>query len=268
MAGSSAGSSNWGKSGAAVKGRVAVSTRRILPTLPVLLTVPAADGYTGNPRFNPRVTVNFSGSEMQMRKTIQSMLSLDHAPTNREIAALVGVLDDTMITIIAGPGGAIRIEADNPYYELERTLNPRSNDNPPYLYNDFFKAKSDAPKGIGARIVSRQASESAALGITNIQLHAAGVPGGSLNGYYTWPRLGFNNVDPADFTWLRKRMPEPLSSATDVLDLFTKPGGPEWWRENGNNAHVAFDTTPGSRSWQALNDYLTVKGIDPYAPFP
>jgi hypothetical protein len=63
-------------------------------------------------------------------------------------------------------------------------------------------------------------------------------------------------------------MPPDLVDSDDLLDLFSRPGGPEWWKEYGSDIIVTFDPSPGSPNRQALDDYLAVKGIDPFAPFP
>jgi hypothetical protein len=166
-------------------------------------------------------------------------------------------------------GSRVYFQVDNPYYTSSRVLKAATYYDPMQIYNSIFEAKPGAPKGIGSRVVARQMAEAAALGVGVVTLHAAGSLGNYYNGYYTWPRLGYNNTDPSYLDSYRPSMPADLQSAVDLLDLMNRPGGATWWENNGGDIpSVSFDTTPGSRSWQALNDYLAVKSIDPYAPFP
>jgi hypothetical protein len=96
-----------------------------------------------------------------------------------------------------------------------------------------------------------------AAGVARICTYAEGQPGDpEFNGYYTWPRLGYDGKIP-DRAWVR--IPEALRSrmgdSRSVLDLFSLPGGKEAWKQYGCAIKVSFDLTPGSRSMRTLEAY-------------
>jgi hypothetical protein len=109
-------------------------------------------------------------------------------------------------------------------------------------------------RGLGARIFDRQVSAAAALGIERIELVAGRRR--DENGYYTWPRFGFEGALPAR---LRRRLPMGLKNARTVLDLMESEKGRAWWREHGATIQVAFDLTPGSRCRAAWDRYVREK---------
>lgn len=76
------------------------------------------------------------------------------------------------------------------------------------------------------------------------------------NGYYTWPRFGF---DGPLSRLLRRRLPFELRSACSVLDLMEDEHGRRWWREHGTTISVVFDLAPASRSWRTFREYLSRK---------
>jgi hypothetical protein len=98
-------------------------------------------------------------------------------------------------------------------------------------------------------------------GIDYITLHAAGGPNQGMNGYYTWPRFGFDQpIDALESGRVKRMVAERYPDAKTVLDVFSTPGGAEWWKENGTEMHQAkFDMTPGSRSRRVFEAYLAAK---------
>lgn len=123
--------------------------------------------------------------------------------------------------------------------------------------NDYVAIRSDSPlKGHGHEMFADQVATAQDLGFDRITTEASGAKDADKNGYYTWPRLGYDG--PLKKSHL-KGMPEDLRAALPekptIQDLFAAEGGRDWWKENGSTVSLGFDLTPGSRSEQALHAY-------------
>jgi hypothetical protein len=211
-------------------------------------------------RIKPNVTVNFANA--RTARDLGTTLGLGRAATADDIAGLMGALDGaTMEVGWDDMNETFEVYVVHPFYQSYRQFT----DDGTSIANVTFTVSPNAPPGVATRVVARQMDAAAKMGIQTVFLTAAGEKGDDYNGYYTWPRLGFDAKIPWNTI---KRAPPGLRSATTLLDLFSRPGGPEWWKEHGSEIVVSFDPSLGSPNRQALDDYLAVKGIDPYAPFP
>ncbi len=85
-----------------------------------------------------------------------------------------------------------------------------------------------------------------------------------MNGYYTWPRLGYDaplsdvkvQISPSKWTELQQRFP----NAQSILDIMETKDGRDWWKTNGRDLHNAkFDLAEGSRSRRVLEAYLAAR---------
>jgi hypothetical protein len=126
------------------------------------------------------------------------------------------------------------------------------------IHNEFIRVRDDAPDGIGTRLLAHQVRAARTLGVAYIATDAEGSPTGTLNGYYTWARLGFNGDVPAA---VARGLPVAFRDVIDVLDLVDRPGGAAWWKANGRSFFGVFDLADGSRSLRVLVDYTSGKGI-------
>jgi hypothetical protein len=124
------------------------------------------------------------------------------------------------------------------------------------LLNDGFHIGIGAlrRRGFGLRVFERQAAAAGALGVDRIELVAGRRR--DENGYYTWPRFGFEGELPAR---VRRALPNGLENAATVLDLMECQQGRSWWREHGVTIRAAFDLTEGSRSRAALDRYVLAR---------
>lgn len=117
-----------------------------------------------------------------------------------------------------------------------------------------------APPGFGAQMFGAQVEEAKRQGLDYITLHAAGGKNTRMNGYYTWPRFGFDQDIETLEPGLRIKVARQFPNANSVLDVFASPGGAEWWKENGGDMHNArFDLHDGSRSLQVWKAYQEAK---------
>lgn len=182
-----------------------------------------------------------------------------------EYARLTGAPDGARIRLDKGGysglgssgGGPIRAEIKHPEYERisERTIDKANGQ----IHNDLLKLKKTAPDGLGTRIFASQVQEAAAQGFKTIVTYAAGdARQAGWNGYYTWPRLGY---DALLQPWEASRLPPNLRGATTVLDVMATPEGRAWWKANGAGREMTFDLRPGSRSRKTLDAYLAEKNI-------
>ena len=106
-------------------------------------------------------------------------------------------------------------------------------------------------KGLGLRIFHRQLENAKALGVSRIETRAG--RSNDENGYYTWPRFGFDGPLPEQIV---ENLPLGLEDARNVLELMGCEKGRLWWKEHGETVDVAFDLTDGSRSWEAFQRYV------------
>ncbi|ALV05380.1 hypothetical protein DES44_3100 [Roseateles depolymerans] len=132
-----------------------------------------------------------------------------------------------------------------------------------FLHYDSVLLAEDAPAGFGAVAFFRAAQAAKAMGLTRVVLDAVGgagykmgIEGGwwrEYNGYYSWPRFGFDaEITPST----RERLKETSfdQTATRLLDLIEWSA--DWWKHHGAGGPMVFDLKPGSRSWHTLSTYL------------
>lgn len=132
-------------------------------------------------------------------------------------------------------------------------------------YNNSLFLEDSAPKGMGTEIFARQVRALSALGFSRITTWASGSASSSMNGYYTWPRLGYDgHLSEVVTDAARKALPGVTVQSNGrvrISDVMKTPEGRSWWRANGNGMEVSFDLTPGSQSHRVLAAYLAEKGI-------
>lgn len=117
-------------------------------------------------------------------------------------------------------------------------------------------------RGIGLECFARQVFWSRQLGI----LWAKTVGGrcDGENGYYSWPRYGFDAALPRTF---RLRLSRHFGKIVSVLDLMETDLGRRYWREHGFELALSFDFSPRSRSMVALDRYMHEKRSSPASFF-
>lgn len=85
-----------------------------------------------------------------------------------------------------------------------------------------------------------------------VQIRVVAQRGADDNGYYVWPRLGFDGPLTAA---VRRRLPREHRAAQRVLDLMESPAGRAWWRAHGAELELAFDVDPNGRGWKMLRKH-------------
>jgi DNA topoisomerase I-like protein len=237
-----------------------------------------ASGQTGAKKPKPKLKLKFpdkirlrSQGGSDLRKTEQATKTiLGHKPSPELMGAIVGALDGASIGVWSNRtvhnGGIIGksdvayvlMNVDHSEYEAQRMFFER--DGQKIMSNTEFLVTTPG-KGIGTQIFSDQVANLVTLGFSKIITEAArnDDPDEKMNGYYTWPRLGYDGPIP-------KHISDGLSgnykNAKTVQELFAMEGGMEEWEEHGDTLKLEFDLSPGSRSRKVLAAYLEEKGIE------
>lgn len=149
------------------------------------------------------------------------------------------------------------------------------------IENKFFEVSSKAPPGVGTRMLASQVGAAEGAGFSHIQTEAARA--GGLNGYYTWPRLGFNagltredledleEYDP-EAAWEVQQLAEADDNRSpmfedDPIELFhvmAVPAARKWWEKEGHTIPTVFsvsDDYDGGKAYQILREYTEAKAM-------
>ncbi|MCI0333543.1 MAG: 2'-5' RNA ligase family protein [Planctomycetes bacterium] len=183
-----------------------------------------------------------------------------------DFASLVGAPDDAEVTVDFHPRRGITIVCDHKAFNsinyIKRTFKNRA-----YVeLSDFWMKGTEQGKGLGSEVFARQVENCKDAGFASIQCHAAKMNPRDTskphNGYYTWPRLGFDqDLDDPDipredfrvFAEAQKKFP----GAKSIHDVMATKEGRDWWKGNGTDLYAArFDLDEGSRSLQILESYM------------
>lgn len=173
-----------------------------------------------------------------------TLVDLVGAPDDAEVR--IGSKDDAIVIQIAHKDftATRRVEKD----EQGRT----------YIKNEtFFVSQQAQGRGLGIDVFSRQAMSAHESGVAYIRCHAA--KGADFNGYYTWPRFGYDAPlsQQPHFEEAREAFP----NAKSILDIMTTKEGRDWWKANGTDIYEAtFDLSDDSRSMMVMREYLKERG--------
>ena len=204
-----------------------------------------------------------------------------------DLPTLVGALPGSKIDTLTsmsydGSGNKVTIWVNGPRYMsgkgCQRTLKVEA-DGSLTVSNDLFFLKKKFRGGAGLKQFSDQVRECVRRGADRIKTCAG--KGGGMNGYYTWPRLGYDAPLDSDFVGrisrnaqrlFKKQGADPedaawrayvLAKAKTVQDLMQSQDGRDYWKKYGEQTAMTFDLSPGSKSIAALNAYLATKGLEP-----
>lgn len=173
-----------------------------------------------------------------------------------DIATLAGAPDDADVGVsVIGTirGDVLDVRYSGHGYRAHRVFF-QANDRAIIKNESFIVWESRQGQGIGTRVFGRQVEHASKLGIAEIQTLA--VKGPEFNGYYTWPRFGYDAPIPAKRL---KQLPTSLKGATRVSDLMQTEGGRSWWKEHGMGIEATYDLAEGSLSRRIWAGYLEEK---------
>ena len=128
---------------------------------------------------------------------------------------------------------------------------------PQLLLVHFHIPQEAQKKGLATYMFAAHVQAALALGFKSIHAYAAGgidsEAWDTRNGYYTWPRLGFDTrLTAAE----KACLPLAWRTLTFLSEIMEQPGGGEWWLKHGFAVEVTFDTSVHSRSMQRLQTAL------------
>jgi len=178
--------------------------------------------------------------------------------SDQDLAWAVGALDDSELSVY-DIGGDVYIRIKHPLIESQDRYIKQDARGRLYIENNDFIKAQDAPRGVGLQSFARQVFGARNLGAHRIAAHAAGtINTPQWNGYYTWPRLGYNAPLTAEEM---ADLPPALRGATDLHELFER-GGAEYWKQYGSAKDVVFDLSDGSDSVRRLLAYIKEKELE------
>jgi len=169
-----------------------------------------------------------------------------------EYAGLAGAPDDAEVEVGTYNAG-LYVEMFQPVtscYHVVQLIR-RADDGPIVVIDAFRVCQPMRQKGLGSAIFARQLAAASALGASRIETLAG--RHGDENGYYTWPRFGFDGPLPDE---IRRKLPLGLNHATNVVDLMRWEKGRQWWKAHGIPIRLAFDLADQSRSREVFERYL------------
>jgi hypothetical protein len=163
-----------------------------------------------------------------------------------DAASFVGAPDGATVTV---DGTTINVEGYGGL-DMKREISSGS------IYSSHFYAGSRY-KGEGAQIFAQMVRQAREAGFGDISVTAAGGLGESMNGYYTWPLVGYEADidDVSERNAIRQNFP----GVETMQDLFDTPGGRDWWFVNGSTLSMDFDLSDGSRNMKVLERYMNEK---------
>src|SRR5579859_6649523 len=125
-----------------------------------------------------------------------------------------------------------------------------------YIHNDTLVIRDDLQgSGLGSAIFADEVQHASDLGVDEIHTYAAGRYGDpDWNGYYTWPRLGYDAKITDLYTG---ELPKEFASSTYLSDLMATREGREWWKLHGVGGNMLFDLDPESDSRRVLATYMS-----------
>lgn len=206
------------------------------------------------------------GEGTERTKTESSLARVFGDTDPNRVATILGVPPGSVVIAQGfqfGDGGQIYTAIQHTdTMSWGRTVTPEDDGTLTIENMSFFLKPSAQGSGFGTKTFSEQVRQGFLQGVGTIETKAGKGGSGSdkMNGYYTWARLGYDAPLEDSF---KKRLPAAFRKAETVQDLMEMPGGSDYWKARGHEAHMAFDLTPGSRSLDVLSRYLQSKGQPP-----
>lgn len=174
----------------------------------------------------------------------------------QDLTQAVGALPGAAVTFAAERGQLIAtVEHEWVAIQVRRIF--RDETGAIVIRNRALRKSPDAPAGFEIKMFQTQVEAAQKLGIKKLTTFAAGYLNDPQrqNGYYTWPRFGFDaplDEDEQDFLQEEQL---PFSGAQTLNELFSA-GGKDWWKTNGYEKEMVFDLAPNSSMIQMLNEYV------------
>jgi len=171
--------------------------------------------------------------------------------------------------------------------DFDRALLWDGNGKPEHIENGDFSVKPSAPEGVGTRMLVSQVAAAKKAGFNHIQTTAVRdapflmrFPSASMNGYYTWPRLGFNaKLMGGDLGRMESDIPEAVKEVrelakkdphrafgedVELYHIMAVPEARSWWEKYGQTIHATFfldEEKDGGKGYDVLRQYAAAKAM-------
>lgn len=200
-----------------------------------------------------KAKVEFEGDKKETLKVVGKVFGKRMA--GRDLAGLAGAPDGAKVVLSAPYDWLIRADVIGDDCSATRAFHRDEATGKLIIDNEsLFISKDARGKGLGASIFGRQVKAGINAGASAIQCEAA--RGEGMNGYYTWPRFGYDAPIPEK---LRATLPAGLRNDTHLSDLMGTESGRDWWKSHGITTEVEFDLAKGSLSREIWDGYLDAK---------
>lgn len=201
-----------------------------------------------------RGPVEIIGDTPELRQALKDAYPL---ATPRKLAELAGAPVGSQCTIDVQQLNDGRTQATIDYTYQQNGVTIRASraaiferNKRPVLINRSIRIEPTG-SGLGADVFYRQVETAKAMGFRKIVCIAARSE--TENGYYTWPRLGFNAPIPDELADEARRL---FPNARTLAGLLRTEAGRKWWQANGRTTKMAFDLNDSSKSRQRLQRYI------------
>lgn len=232
-------------------GRLASGSKAFCPTG----TGGGVNPHCGNSGFSPsKAKVTIEDSDKVDRASNELM---GRKLSSEEYASIVGASDTAKVHVLPWlwkGSMTLRITvSDDPVYATRYIK--KDNLDKTIIENDIITIKEGSRgTGIGTDIFNRQVHFAANAGIEYIKCKATKGSRLNANGYYTWPRLGYDG--PLSESIAKKAKRKLGIIAKNVSDLMRTEDGRQFWKENGSTFDAKFDLKEGSQSRRVLDAYV------------
>jgi hypothetical protein len=218
-------------------------------------------GHTYGPKPTPPKPPTFGPSTAQVAVSdapvvlsrLRAITGRD-AVAERDLANIVGATHDAVVNVRpAYVGDAVTVHVSGPRYRATRSITMKNGLKT--IDNQLFVAEQgERGSGLGRQVFGRQVEQATEMGFERLVTYAA--RGGEYNGYYTWPRFGYDGPLPQS---IKDQLPDEWRGASNVSDLMATEERRQWWKTHGISMPLEFDLREGSQSMIIWRAYLLEK---------
>lgn len=181
-----------------------------------------------------------------------------------EVARAAGAIDDSHVEFDVTSKGNLSVSIEHPYLKAFRSFYKAVQPDGSSVLTIIHGSQktTDHIRGSGHKRFNEVIPLLKKLGVGKIIIpEATGSKYGGSNGYYTWPRFGFDTeMTEEQFDSLPKDIQQQMGKKRDMHTLFSLPNGPKTWEEEGSSlSHMSFDLNDNSEHMKRFKDYYNDK---------
>jgi len=175
--------------------------------------------------------------------------------TGKQWNKAIGASDDSEIEVYKKGDNSADVQINHPEYDAQYLFrNDEDGGGKRVKIKSFYVKPEMQGKGVAAKVLLDQAKFLSDNGFKLLRLDAGRSKDDGENGYYSWPRLGFDKKLTASD---KMDLPEEFQDVTTLSDLMSTDAGRKAWKEYGSTVKdLEFDLSENSRSMKVLSDYV------------